>query len=167
MKIPPGLLRRMLISLVIGIILAGIGSEIGYRLTGYNTDRGPQTVELVIPAGTAGKVAQGETVVPADQIFVTGDLLVVLNKDTITHTLGPLVIPPGVTASMRLDQTGSISYLCSFEPTKYFGMDIQPALTMTTRILAALIAGIPFGLLIGSYSLVAIPLKRAAKPAES
>lgn len=164
MTIPPGLLKRMLISLVAAILLAGIGSEIAFRLQGVNTGRGPQTISLVIPAGTATKIAQGQTVVPAGQSFVTGDVLVVQNEDSVTHTLGPLVIPAGSTASMKLDQSGSLSYLCSFEPGKYYGMEVQPALTITTRVEAALIAGIPLGLLIGVYSLVAYPLKRVAKP---
>jgi len=166
MNIPPGLIKRMLVLVVIGIIVAGIGSELAFRLQGVNGSRGPETVELVIPAGTAAKVAQGQTVLPASQSFVTGDLLVVINQDTVTHSLGPLVIPPDSTASLRLSQTGGLDYTCSFEPTKYFGMEVLPALTMVTRIEAALIAGIPLGLLVGAYSLVAFPLKPVVKPAK-
>jgi hypothetical protein len=165
MTIPPGLVKRMLISLVIAILLAGIGSEVAFRLQGIKSSRGPQTIELVIPAGTAEKVAEGQTVLPAGQLFVTGDVLVVRNEDSVTHTLGPLVIPAGATADMKLSQSGSLNYICSFEPSNYYGIVIQPALTMLTRLEGALIAGIPLGLLIGAYSLVAFPLKRVAKPA--
>lgn len=167
MTIPPGLLKRILISLVVAILLAGFGSEIAFRLQGVNTSRGPQTVDIVIPAGTSAKIAEGQGVVPTGQTFVTGDLLVVKNQDSVTHTLGPLVIPAGSSASMKLDQSGSLSYICSFEPSKYFGMEVQPALTMTTRIEAALIAGIPLGLLIGVYSLVVYPLKPVVKPSRT
>lgn len=163
MSIPAGLVKRMLISLVIAIVLAGIGSEIAFRLQGIKSSRGPQTIELLIPAGTASLVAQGQTVLPAGQTFVTGDVLVVKNEDTVTHTLGPLVIPAGASANLKLSQSGSVSYICSFEPSKYYGMEVLPALTMTTRVEAALIAGIPLGLLIGAYSLVALPLKPQAK----
>ena len=167
MTIPAGLLKRMLITVVIAILLAGVGSEVAFRLQGIKSNRGPQTVELVIPAGTAARVAEGQTVLPAGQTFVTGDVLVVRNEDSVTHTLGPLVIPAGASANMKLSQSGNLSYICSFEPTKYYGMVIQPALTAVTRIEAALIAGIPLGLLIGAYSLVAFPLKPATKPAGS
>ncbi|HSB67406.1 MAG TPA: hypothetical protein VLD65_12575, partial [Anaerolineales bacterium] len=129
--------------------------------------RGPQTIELVIPAGTADRVAQGQTVLPAGQTYVTGDVLVVRNEDSVTHTLGPLVIPAGASANMKLSQSGSVNYICSFEPSKYYGMEVQPALTLTTRIEAALIAGIPLGLLIGAYSLVAYPIKPSAKAAKT
>ncbi len=163
MTIPPGIVKRMVISLLVAIILAGIGSELAFRLQGISTSRGPQTIELVIPAGTSAKVSQGESVMPANQTFVTGDVLVVRNEDSITHTLGPLVIPPGASANMKLTQTGNVSYICSFTPSKYYGMLIQPALTMTIRVEAALLAGIPLGLLIGVYSLVAYPLKPPIK----
>lgn len=167
MNIPAGLVKRMLISLAIAILLAGLGSEVAFRLQGIKSSRGPQMIVLVIPAGTAAKVSHGQSVLPANQLFVAGDVLVVRNEDSITHTLGPLVIPAGSSANMKLGQAGTLSYVCSFEPSKYFGLEIQPALTMTTRIEAALIAGIPLGLLIGAYSLVAFPLKPAAKPART
>ncbi len=164
MTVPHGLVKRMIISLTIAIILAGIGSEIAFRLQGITSSRGPKTIELVIPAGTSAKVSQGESVIPASQTFVSGDVLVVRNEDSITHTLGPLVIPAGASANMQLNQTGNLSYICSFTPSKYYGMLIQPALTMTTRVEAALLAGIPLGLLIGVYSLVVYPLKPPLKP---
>ncbi len=167
MTVPPGLVKRMIISLAIAIVLAGIGSEIAFRLQGIKTSRGPQTIELVIPAGTSAKISQGESVIPASQIFVNGDVLVVHNEDSVTHTLGPLVIPAGASASMTLNQTGTVSYVCSFTPSKYYGMLIQPALTMTIRVEAALLAGIPLGLLIGVYSLVVYPLKPPVKLSET
>jgi hypothetical protein len=167
MNVPPGLIKRMLLALVVGIILASIGSEIAYRIQGINTSRGPQTIELVIPAGTADKVAQGQIVLPVNQTYITGDVLLVKNQDSVTHTLGPLVIPANASASLTLSQSGNLNYICSFEPSKYYGMLIQPAMTITTRIEGWLIAGIPLGLLIGVYSLVAYPLKPAVKPAQN
>ena len=74
------LLLRMLICLLIGILLAGIGSEVAYRLQGENTSRAPQTIELVIPAGTAQKVAQGQSILPTSQTYVVGDTLLVFKS---------------------------------------------------------------------------------------
>src|SRR5512136_921817 len=111
MNVPSGLIKRMLLSLVVGIILASIGSEIAYRLQGINTSRGPQTIDLVIPAGTADKVAQGQTILPTNQTYVTGDVLFVKNQDSVTHTLGPLVIPAGSSASLTLSQSGNLNYI--------------------------------------------------------
>jgi hypothetical protein len=152
------LLLRMLICILIGILLAAIGSEVAYRLQGENTSRAPQSIELVIPAGTAKKVAQGESILPTSQTFVVGDTLLVRNQDSTTHNLGPLVIPAGSSASLKLEKAGNLDYTCSFQPTQYYGLDIQPALTLITRLEASLVAGIPLGILMGVYSLVLIPI---------
>lgn len=149
----------MLIFTAAGIILAAIFSEVTFRLQGNTTSREPQTIELVIPAGTSTKVANGQSVLPASQVFVEGDTLVVKNEDSATQTLGPLVIPPSASASMKLEQAGSMSYTCSFQPTNLYGIEVQQALTPGMRLEGALIAGIPLGVLMGVYSLVAKPLK--------
>jgi plastocyanin len=160
------LLLRMLLCLVIGIVLAAVGSELAFHFQGQNTSRAAGTIELVIPAGTAQKVAEGESIIPASQTFVVGDTLVVNNQDSVTHNLGPLIVPAGASASMKLDQAGNLDYVCSFQPSRYYGIDIQPALTINTRLEASLIAGIPLGLLLGVYSLVLYPIKPKEKPSQ-
>jgi hypothetical protein len=166
MTLRKALLLRMLLLVFIGILAAVVISEISYRLQGDNSLRAPKTTVLVIPPGTAEKVALGQTVIPAGQTFVLGDTLQVKNEDSVTQTLGPLVIPPGATASMRLDQTGNLSYTCSFQPTKYYGIVVQQPLTFGMRLEAALMIGLPLGVLLGVYSLVVRPLKPDVKPAK-
>ena len=157
------IILRMLLCLLIGIVLAAIGSEVAFRLQGDTSSRAPQTIELIIPAGAAQKVAQGESILPASQTFVVGDTLLVHNQDSFTHNLGPLIIPAGSSASLKLDQVGNLDYTCSFQPTRYYGLDIQSALTLGTRLQASLVAGIPLGVLLGVYSLVLIPIKAEEK----
>lgn len=159
MRLQRNLILRMLFFLAIGIVAAAIFSEISFRLQGNSTSRDPQTIELIIPSGTSSKVAQGQSILPAGQVFVVGDTLQVKNEDSVTQTLGPLVIPPGSSASMKLDQVGNLSYTCSFEPSKYYGIEVQQAITLSMRLEASLLAGIPLGVLLGVYSLVAKPLK--------
>ncbi len=168
MKFPRELLYRMLFFIVLSILIAAVISEIGFRLQ-KDTSRDPTTVVLVIPPGTAGKVAQGQSVIPAGQVFVQGDTLEVKNEDSVTHTLGPLVIPPGTSTSLKLNQVGSVNYTCSFQPTKYYGITVQQGLSFGLRFEAALLAGLPLGILLGLYSLLVKPIKpRVAKsiPAE-
>ena len=162
MSLRKDLILRMLFFVAIGVVAAAIFSEVTFRLQGNTTSRDPKTILLVIPPGTAAKVAQGQSVLPAGQIFVVGDTLQVKNEDSVTQTLGPLVIPPGASASMKLDQVGSLSYTCSFQPAKYYGIDVQPALTFWMRLEASLLAGLPLGVLLGVYSLVVKPLKPKA-----
>jgi hypothetical protein len=159
LKVRKALFIRFLIAIGLGIIVAGLLSEFAFRFLGNTTSRSPKRIELVIPAGTAEKVAQGEVVLPAEQIFVVGDTLVVYNEDKIAHTLGPLFIPSGASASLKLDTPENMVFACSFEPSQYFGLDVREALTLSTRIEGILIAGIPMGFLLSLYSLILLPLK--------
>ena len=162
MSIRKALVLRMLYFALGGVLVAAVFSEISFRLQGNTTSRNPQTIQLVIPPGTSEKVAQGESVVATSQVFMIGDTLEVVNQDSVTQTLGPLVIPPASSARLKLDQVGNLSYTCSFLPSKYYGIQVQEGVTLGMRLQAAFIAGIPLGLLIGAYSLVVKPLKPKA-----
>jgi hypothetical protein len=157
-------LIRFLICIAAGILVAIPLNEVGFLIQGNTTSRPARTVVLDIPAGTATEVAQGTGVLPQNMVFVLGDTLVVNNRDSVAHTLGPLFIPPGSTASLKLNRTGNLTYLCTFQPTKYQGLDVQDALTLATRIEGILIAGIPLGVLVALYSLILRPIKKAAAP---
>lgn len=157
------LVLRMLLFIILGLLVAAIFSEVAYRLQPDPTSRDPKTISLVIPAGTSAKVAEGQSVLPAGQTFVLGDILQVKNEDSVTQTLGPLVIPPGTTASMKLDQVGTQSYTCSFQPSKYYGIQVEQGMTFWMRMQAAILAGLPLGVLLGVYSLVIRPIKPKPK----
>ena len=155
------LLIRFLIGIAAGLLIAIPLSELGFYVQGNNTSRPPKTIILDIPPGTFAKVAQGVNVLPQDMTFVLGDTLVVTNRDSVAHTLGPLFIPAGSSASLILNHIGNLSYVCSFQPTKYQGLDVQDALTLTTRLEGIIIAGFPLGMLFALYSLILRPLKKS------
>ncbi len=151
---------RLAIMLAIGLVFAVTFGELAYRLQGKDVSRPPRTVELVIPPGTSAKVAQGVSVLPQDMVFVAGDQLVVHNQDSVAHTLGPLYIPAGATASLALNRIGSLSYVCSFQPTKYLGLDIQEALTPGIRLEGIVIVAVPVAILLALYSLILWPMRK-------
>jgi hypothetical protein len=155
------ILKRIGISLALGLAIAWIIAEGSFAILKDTSDRAPSRVELVIPAGTADKVAAGQAVpsLPADMVFVVGDTLVVKNQDTTSHQLGPIWVPPGTSASLNLDTANRYSYACSFQPSQYLGLDVRSRVTMATRVIAILFAGIPTGAMLAVYSLVAFPLK--------
>ena len=155
------LLFRFLIGITVGILIAIPLSELAFFWQGNTSSRPAKTIVLDIPPGTSARVAQGTSVLPQDMVFVLGDKLVVHNRDSVAHTLGPLFIPPGSSSSLTLDHIGNLSYVCSFQPTKYEGLDVQEALTLVTRLEGILVAGIPFGMLIALYSLILRPLKKS------
>lgn len=154
------LIKRLLISLAVGLLLGLAISEIPFLFL-QETARPPQEVVLTIPLGTADQVARGEQPpsIPTDMVFVVGDVLVIRNDDTVDHKLGSLWIPARSSAQLALGQEENLAYECSFQPGNYFGLDVREALTLGTRIYGILFAGLPLGVLIALYSII-MPVKK-------
>src|SRR5512146_2636771 len=151
--------QRIAISLAIGLLCGVAISEFSFDLLNNGQTRPPRLVQLDIPAGTSLRVAQGEAdpSLPSDMTFVVGDTLSVANHDTVPHQLGPLFIPAGGSASMNLASENGYTLLCSFEPSKYLSLTVLPPLTIGTRIVGILEAGLNLGFLIAVYAVFAIP----------
>jgi hypothetical protein len=158
--------RRIALCLLLGLSLTWLMSEVAFWLLKDSSDHVPQAVELVIPPGTAARVAAGDTPpsIPADLSFVVGDALVVVNQDTRDHQLGPVWVPPGATARLSLNQAERFAYACTFRSSRTFGLDVRPRVTWTTRLQAIFLAGPPMAALLLIYSLVLWPLRRAPTP---
>jgi hypothetical protein len=163
------IVRRVLYRIVLLTVISlafiwGI-SEIAFQFQKSDRDRPPQEVELVIPAGTAASIETGEesTSIPSEMSFVVGDTLVVTNEDVVDHVMGPLWIPPGTSASLKLEQANKFAYSCSFQPTQYFGVDVETPTTWRTRVTAFSLA-VPgtVGFLF-VYSLILWPINPQSK----
>ncbi len=157
--------RRILLFVLIGILLAVGINEATFYFLKSEAGRGPSRIELVIPAGTAERVALGqkEPSIPENMVFVLGDTLVIKNEDVQTHTLGPLLVPAGTSASLVLSTADNFAYSCSFQPGKYIGLDVREPVTIGTRIYGILFGGIPLGALLGLYSLIVRPVVDSKK----
>ena len=150
--------------LILTILASGfifLISEIGFRLMREDSSRPPSTIELVIPEGTDAKLKLGEPnpAIPDEMIFVVGDILLVKNLDSVDHELGPLWIPAGNSASLKLEQANDYTYSCSFQESRYFDLTVRSAITWQDR-LGALGYGVPptvMFLLV--YSFVIKPIK--------
>src|SRR5512147_983320 len=120
------ILKRILLSAVLGLLLGAVISEVPFLFL-RDTARAPREITLTIPAGTAEQVARGEQPpsIPANMTFVVGDKLTVKNDDAVEHKLGPLWIPPNSSAQLSLDQEANFAYECSFQPGKYLGLDVR------------------------------------------
>lgn len=155
---------RIALSLLVGLLLAWGMSEAAFFILKDSSDHVPQQIELVIPAGTAERVARGEAPpsIPPDMVFVIGDTLAVKNEDSVSHQLGPVWVPPGASASLALDHAAKFSYACTFQPSRYLGLDVRPRVTWTTRLQAIAFAGPPMAALMVIYSFVLWPLKPKA-----
>lgn len=164
MKKNPGTLRKLALRLLITGLIATIFiaalNEISYRFRKTDTDRAPETFELVIPAGTAEQVAQGEepAAIPNELSFVVGDTLLVRNEDDVDHQMGPLWVPAGASASMSMEEKNKYAYNCSFKSTQYLGLDVLPRTTWSSRLQALTLATPPMTMFLFVYSLVTFPL---------
>lgn len=160
------IIKRIVLSMLIGIVLAAITTEVSYQLL-KRENREPQRVELVIPAGTAKSIENGDTPpgIPEDMTFVVGDTFVVVNQDEVDHQLGPLWIPPGTSASLNLDTEENYILECSFQSTSIFGLDVRQPVTLGTRLTGILFAGFPLGALFAVYSILLTPDKKKEKSA--
>ncbi len=149
------ILKRITLSFLIGFTIAALTTEISYRLQ-RRENREAKRIEIVIPAGTAEKVAKGQKPpeIPQEMQFVLGDVLVVINQDTVPHQLGTLWVPPGHSASLVLGNVENLALECSFQPTRYFGLDVREPVTWRTRLSGILFAGIPLGGLFAVYGIL-------------
>ena len=156
----PLIVKRILFSLLIGLLLGVVISEIPFIFL-RETARPPQELLLTIPEGAADQVARGQQPpsIPESMIFVVGDILVVQNQDVVDHKLGPLWIPANSSAQLSLDREESLAFECSFQSDNYLGLDVHQSLTLSTRIYGIWYAGLPMAILIALYSLV-MPFKK-------
>ena len=129
---------RLIITFFISLILVWVGSEVAFYFLKEDTDRLPQEIELVVPSGTADKVAAGEPVpaIPDEMTFVLGDTLIVNNEDSVDHQLGPLWIPPRSKASLVLDAAERYAYSCTFQTSRYLGLNVEQPTTWRSRLVA-------------------------------
>jgi hypothetical protein len=157
------MLGRAMVGMLAGIAVGALISEATFFFLRNGEERTPAVIELIIPMGTASRVdaGQAEPSLPDSMTFVVGDTLLVRNRDSVSHELGPLFIPAGASASLMLATAQKYAAACSFEPTRYFGIDVQPALTLQTRVVGILQAGIPLGFLFILYGVFAVPSGKA------
>jgi hypothetical protein len=161
---------RMGLGILVGMIFAWVVSEISYSLLDNKEtlQREPQKVKLVVPYGTAEEVknGQGNPTIPTDMVFVVGDLLVIKNEDVVAHQVGPLWVPPNTSGVLSLDKADKFAYECSFEPTKYLGLDVRERVTAGTRFQGLLSIALPSGMMLGVYSYLIPNRKKVGSPDE-
>ncbi len=158
---------RLIIVMVISTIAVAIFNEVTYNFQRESYDRNPRQIELVIPPGTAERVAAGEKepTIPDQLVFVKGDVLVVRNEDRVSHQIGPVWVPPGATGSLTMAEANDLAYSCSFTPSRYLSVDVRQPTTWGVRLSALLLAAPTVGVLIFLYSLILLPVEGKKKAA--
>jgi hypothetical protein len=161
--------RRLIILFVISLILVFLGSEVAFIFQKEAYDRAPKVLELVIPEGTARQIEEGKAVpsIPEEMIFVVGDTLVVHNEDSTDHMLGPVWVPAGTSASLAMEKASKYAYECSFQSSRYLGLEVKQPTTWQTRLTALALAAPATTVFLFVYSLVIYPLESRKKSAQT
>jgi hypothetical protein len=157
------------LSILIGLVFGFLVSEVSFRLSPDLNQLEPDRVEVVIPAGTAAKLAAGQPVtVPEEINFVIGDILVVKNEDAVSHQLGPVWVPAQSSGVLQIGNSDkNISYQCSFTTSRSFGLDIQPAVDLWVRFQGIISVGLPTGVMLALYTLAIPSKKEEPKPEDA
>ena len=162
---------RLVVVVFIALGAAFLINEGAYLLQRDKIDRAPTTIQLVIPAGTAERVAQGQPApgIPEKMTFIVGDVLEVKNEDVEDHQLGPVWVPPGATGSLVLKEANRFSYSCSFAPDRYLGLDVRQPAGFATRLTGLAISAPTLAVFLFIYSLLVVPVKprQASVPSHS
>lgn len=111
--------------------------------------RRPETVEIVIPPGTAVGLEAGVNVLrlPRTLSLVSGDELVVRNEDRVTHYVGPTAVPPGQTVRTVVQPSLAGSFFCTVHPSGTLSFEVQPrGLDLRLTVLPTALIGVPLGL---------------------
>lgn len=153
-------LRRLAWCFLVALLFVGLINEGTHFFLKEEGDRPPETIELVIPAGTAERIAAGEAPpsIPNDLVFTIGDTLKVVNQDEVAHELGALYIPPGASASLAMEDANKYQLGCSFTPSRFLNFDVRPRTTAITRLQAFAFATPPMALFFFVYSLLVFPV---------
>ena len=161
-KFRPYLIRLGLV-FGISVILVFVFNEVVYRIQKSEYDRAPKTIQLVIPEGTADQVEAGVDVasIPSELVFVLGDVLEVKNQDSVSHQLGPIWVPPGATGSLVMERVNNFAYSCSFQTTRYLGLDVREPTTLGTRLIGIGFAAPTMTALVFIYSLLVFPVDKS------
>lgn len=156
------LVKRFVVVLLVSVLFVAVLNETAHLVFKEKYDRPPKTVELVIPKGTAKRVEAGEQVpsIPEDMVFVVGDTILVVNEDDVDHQLGPLWVPAGSSASLIMENANKYAYGCSFQPSRYLGIDVRSSTTMWSRVQALSLASPPTAMFLFVYSLLIFPLQK-------
>lgn len=160
------LTARIVVPALIGFVIGFVMSEGPALWIDDPTSRPTQVVELVIPAGTAMRVAAGEAApaIPTGLHLATGDTLLVRNEDDVSHQLGPMWIPAGSTGKLVFPRTVTGRYSCSFTPVGTFGIQVEQRLTAFERFVYFLVAGLPFAAVLTMVSVFLWFSQRSAPP---
>lgn len=114
--------RTLLLYLLGGLLIAAIPVVVARFV-----DQPPgETHTIDIPPGTAAAIAAGNdvNVIPDELDLTLRDVLIIVNRDSVAHTIGPFEIGPGEQSEHSFNEVAAISAYCSLHPSGSIGISI-------------------------------------------
>lgn len=115
-------MRIVLLSVVVAIagFTASCGGEEEFRppVLAVPLDTAPD-VSYVIPRGASDAIARGERseVLPSPLVIEVGQVLKIVNEDTLGYDIGPFYVGAGETIVQKANAVGTFTSVCSLHPT--------------------------------------------------
>lgn len=106
--------RTLLLYLVGGLLIAAVP----VALSRFVDQPDGEAYTIDIPPGTAERLAAGEDVeiVPDELELKLRDLLIIVNRDSVRHTIGPFEVGPGETSEHTFGEAAAFNSYCSLHP---------------------------------------------------
>jgi hypothetical protein len=103
-----------IVALVAVVVAALAGVAIAVAVTGGDEPREARIVEIVVPNGTAARLAAGETIIvmPSRLELRVGDVLRIRNDDVVDQSVGPYFVAAGEQFELRYGEPGVYTGYC-------------------------------------------------------
>jgi plastocyanin len=107
--------RRWRLLVAGGVALAALVVLLLVALPGLRTE----TIAVEVVPGTAERLAAGETVdlLPRTLEVAVGDRLEIVNRDAVTHEVGPYTVAAGQTLRQTFTSVGTLEGACTLHPS--------------------------------------------------
>ena len=107
--------RTLLLYLLGGLLIAAIPVVVSRLVDQPDSE----THTIDIPPGTAERLAAGEDVevIPDELDFKLRDVLIIVNRDSVAHTIGPFEVGPGESSEHSFGEAAAFSSYCSLHPS--------------------------------------------------
>ena len=110
----------LLIAGILGLVAVGCG---------VSEATGPEepTYSFIIPAGSADRIEQGETldILPRELVAKLDETIIIVNEDDVAHLLGPWFVGPGETLRQRFTTAGVFEDNCSVHESGKFTVVVE------------------------------------------
>jgi hypothetical protein len=109
----------LVIALVLGLVVAGCGSDERSGLFSDDGSTGSADYHYVIPAGSGEAIDRGEPldILPPELTVRVGEVIELVNEDDRGHLVGPFFVGKGETLRQRFADTGTFVGRCSVHPS--------------------------------------------------